>query len=47
MGGGLLSKVHIHKILSNPFYVGRVGYKSQVREGHHKPIVRQEMWEHA
>jgi hypothetical protein len=31
-GGGLLSRGHIYKILSNPIYVGRLAHKGQVHE---------------
>ena len=31
-GGGLLSRGHIYKILSNPIYVGRLPHKGQVHE---------------
>jgi site-specific DNA recombinase len=44
-GGGLLSRGHIYKILSNPIYVGRIAHKGQVHEGQHPPIVPQELWE--
>ena len=45
-GGGLFSRGHIYKILSNPIYVGRIAHKGQVHEGQHPPIVTQELWEH-
>ena len=44
-GGGLLSRGHIYKILSNPIYVGRVAHKGQVHEGQHPPIVTQDLWD--
>jgi len=44
-GGGLLSRGHIYKILSNPIYVGRIAHKGHVHEGQHPPIVPQELWE--
>ena len=44
-GGGVLSRGHIYKILSNPIYVGRIAHKLQVHEAHHSPIVPQELWE--
>jgi site-specific DNA recombinase len=44
-GGGLFSRGHIYKILSNPIYVGRIAHKGQVHEGQHPPIVPQELWE--
>jgi site-specific DNA recombinase len=44
-GGGLLSRGHIYKILSNPIYIGRIAHKGQVHEGQHPPIVPQELWD--
>jgi site-specific DNA recombinase len=46
-GGGLVSRGHIYKILSNPIYVGRIAHKRQVHEGQHPPIVTQELWDEA
>jgi site-specific DNA recombinase len=31
-GGGLLSRGHIYKIVSNPIYVGRIAHKGQIYE---------------
>jgi site-specific DNA recombinase len=45
IGGGLLSRGHIYKILSNPIYVGRIAHKGQVHEGQHPPIVTQDLWD--
>ena len=44
-GGGLLSRGHVYRLLSNPIYVGRIAHKGQVHEGQHKPILPQELWE--
>jgi DNA invertase Pin-like site-specific DNA recombinase len=44
-GGGLLSRGHIYKILSNPIYVGRIAHKDQVHEGQHSPIVTRDLWD--
>jgi len=44
-GGGLISRGHLHKILSNPIYVGRLTHKGQVHAGLHDPIVDQETWD--
>src|ERR1700722_18804839 len=38
-GGGLFSRGHVYKLLSNPLYVGRIAHKGQVYEGQHPPIV--------
>ena len=43
-GGGLISRGHIYKILSNPIYVGRISHKGQVHEGQQPPIVTQDLW---
>ena len=44
-GGGLLSRGHLYKILSNPIYLGRLSHKDQVHEGLHDPIVDHETWD--
>jgi site-specific DNA recombinase len=31
--------------LSNPIYVGRIGHKDQIYEGHHPPIVTLDLWD--
>jgi site-specific DNA recombinase len=43
-GGGLISRGHLHKILSNPIYLGRLTHKGQVHDGLHDPIVDQKTW---
>jgi site-specific DNA recombinase len=43
-GGGLISRGHIYKILSNPIYVGRIAHKGQVHAGHQAAIVTQDLW---
>jgi site-specific DNA recombinase len=43
-GGGLISRGHLYKILSNPIYAGRLTHKDQVHEGLHAPIVDHESW---
>src|SRR6202140_663307 len=45
MGGGLISRGHLYKILSNPIYLGRLTHKGQVHDGLHDPIVDQETWD--
>ena len=44
-GGGLISRGHLYKILSNPIYLGRLTHKGQVHEGLHDPIVDHETWD--
>jgi site-specific DNA recombinase len=45
IGGGLISRGHLYKILSNPIYLGRLTHKGEVHEGLHDPIVDQETWD--
>ena len=45
MGGGLISRGHIHWILSNPIYVGRLRHKGQIHDGLHAAIIDQEIWD--
>ena len=45
IGGGLISRGHLYKILSNPIYLGRLTHKGQVHEGLHDPMVDQETWD--
>jgi site-specific DNA recombinase len=46
-GGGLISRGHLYKLLSNPIYLGRLTHKGQVHDGLHDPIVDQEIWDRA
>ena len=45
IGGGLISRGHLYKILSNPIYLGRLAHKGQAHDGLHDPIVDQETWD--
>jgi site-specific DNA recombinase len=45
MGGGLISRGHLYKILSNPIYVGRLPHKGLVYDGQHAAIIDAEMWD--
>ena len=45
IGGGLISRGHLYKILSNPIYLGRLTHKGQVNDGLHDPIVDQKTWD--
>ena len=45
IGGGLISRGHLYKILSNPIYLGWLTHKGQVHDGLHDPIVDQETWD--
>src|ERR1700688_2911360 len=44
-GGGLFSRGHVYKLLSNPIYVGRIAHKGQIYEGDHPPIVTLDLWD--
>jgi site-specific DNA recombinase len=44
-GGGLFSRGHVYKLLSNPIYVGRIAHTGQTYEGHHPPIVTLDLWD--
>src|SRR5271163_1316826 len=45
IGGGLISRGHLYKILSNPLYLGRLTHKGQAHDGLHDPVVDQETWD--
>jgi site-specific DNA recombinase len=45
IGGGLISRGHLYKILSNSIYVGRLTHRGQVHDGLHDPVVDQETWD--
>src|ERR1700691_1923429 len=45
VGGGLISRGHLYKILSNPIYLGRLTHKGQVHDGLHDPIADQKTWD--
>ena len=40
-----LNHSSIHKLLSNPFYTGKVVYKGKVYPGRHEPLVSEELFE--
>ena len=44
-GGGMFSRGHVYKLLSNPIYIGRIAHKGQVHEGQHPPIVTLDLWD--
>ncbi len=44
-GGQVMSRGHIHKILTNPLYIGRIMHKGATFEGQHPAIVGTEQWE--
>ena len=44
-GGGLLDRGHIHHILTNPIYAGRIRHKEQVYDGQHAAIIDPAVWD--
>jgi len=44
-GGKHFDRGHIHHILSNPVYAGRIRHKAQVYEGQHPAIIDAEVWD--
>ncbi|UWR01910.1 recombinase family protein [Ruegeria conchae] len=45
-GGKFFDRGHIHHLLSNPIYAGRIRHKGQVYEGQHLAIIDPEVWTH-
>jgi site-specific DNA recombinase len=44
-GGGLISRGHLYKTLSNPIYIGRLVHKGDVHKGLHAGIIDQPTWD--
>ncbi len=44
-GGKPFDRGHIHQILSNPIYAGRIRHKGQVFEGQHPAIIDPKIWD--
>ncbi len=44
-GGVLFDRGHIHQILTNPLYAGRIRHKALVHEGQHEAIITPERWD--
>lgn len=45
-GGTAFDRGHIHHILTNPIYAGRIRHKGQVFEGQHPAIIDPAVWDH-
>ena len=45
-GGGAFTRGHIHQILTNPLYAGRIRHRKAVHEGQHPALIDPERWEH-
>ncbi len=43
-GAGVFDRGHIHRILTNPIYAGRIRHKEQVFDGQHTAIIDPEIW---
>jgi len=44
-GGAAFSYGHIHYILTNPVYAGRIRHHAKVYPGHHQPLIKPEVWD--
>ncbi|WP_299663123.1 recombinase family protein [uncultured Ruegeria sp.] len=44
-GGTFFDRGHIHHLISNPIYAGRIRHKGQVYEGQHPAIINPAVWE--
>lgn len=44
-GGTTLSRGQIHKVLTNPVYVGRIRHKDQIHPGLHEAIITDDLWD--
>jgi DNA invertase Pin-like site-specific DNA recombinase len=44
-GGGAFDRGHIHHLLTNPIYAGRIRHKDRVFDGQHPAIIPPEVWE--
>ena len=44
-GGGAFDRGHIHHILTNPIYAGRIRHKKQVFDGQHDAVIDPERWD--
>lgn len=44
-GGCLFDRGHIHHILTNPIYAGKIRHRKEIHEGQHEAIIAPERWE--
>lgn len=45
-GGLCFSRGHLHEMLTNPIYIGKIRHKGIVYDGQHTGIISQHMWDH-
>lgn len=45
LGGAAFVPTHLHNLLTNPVYIGRVRHKAEVFDGQHPGIVDQDLWD--
>jgi site-specific DNA recombinase len=44
-GGQIMWRGHVHKILTNPLYFGKVSHKGVIHDGQHPAIIAPDQWE--
>ncbi len=44
-GGGCFERGHIHHILTNPLYAGRIRHKKTIHDGQHPALIDPERWD--
>ena len=44
-GGKPFSRGHLHRLLTNPVYIGKIVHKGTVHDGLHQPLISQEVWD--
>ncbi|MFT5868622.1 MAG: site-specific DNA recombinase [Paracoccaceae bacterium] len=45
-GGGPFARGHVHHILTNPLYAGRIRHRKVVHEGQHPALIESTRWDH-
>jgi site-specific DNA recombinase len=46
-GGKRFTKGRLYRLLTNPIYIGKVGFEKQIYDGEHEAIIDAQTWEHA
>ena len=44
-GGLPFHRGHLHHLLTNPIYAGRIRHRTRVHEGRHPPVIDPEVWQ--